>query len=291
MKLFIQLLVLAAIWGAAFLFLRISSPEFGVMPLIFVRSALAAAVLLPFVFYAKHHRVLFEHWAVFFYIGIVSTALPYSFFAYTSLYLSAGSTSILNATTPFFSAIVAFLWIREQPSKLGVVGLFVGFSGVYVLSSRGGDLSTAGGIMPILSALMATLLYAYSSSFIKLKLSHLTPLTVAAGSQMYAAIMILPFAIFYWPATTPSVNAWISAVAMAIVSTAIALILFFKLLQTVGVTKTIAVTYLIPLFGVLWGYLFLDESISVAMMSGGALILLGVSLTTGLVHSLKLTRR
>ncbi len=287
MGLFFQLIVLAALWGASFLFMRISSAEFGVVALIFIRASFAAAVLLPFIIYTKNHKALLENWATFFFIGLVSTALPYSFFAYTSLYIPAGSTSILNATTPFFTAIVAFIWTREKPTKMGVAGLFIGFSGVYVLSARGGDISLSNSLIPIASALAATLCYAYSSIFIKLKLSHLPALTVAAGSQLYAGIILLPLALLYWPKTSPSIDAWMSIIAMAVFSTALALILFFRLLQTVGVTKTISVTYLIPLFGVLWGYLFLDETISIEMMSGGALILLGVSFTTGLFRRLK----
>lgn len=287
MGLFFQLIVLAALWGASFLFMRISSAEFGVIALIFVRAAFASIVLLPFVIYSKNHKALLENWKIFFFVGLVSTALPYSFFAYTSLYIPAGSASILNATTPFFTAIVAFIWVREQPTKMGVAGLFVGFSGVYVLSVKGGDISLSDSLLPIASALMATLLYAYSSTFIKLKLSHLPALTVAAGSQLYAGIILLPLALVYWPKTSPSVDAWMSIIAMAVFSTALALILFFRLLQTVGVTKTISVTYLIPLFGVLWGYLFLDEKISTEMLSGGALILLGVSFTTGLFRRFK----
>jgi len=282
MKVYVELLLLAAVWGASFLFLRISSPEFGPIPLIFVRTALASLVLIPFVLIAQQQKDIFDNWRLFLVVGAISTAIPFSLFSYTSLYLSAGYTSILNATTPFFSAIVAYCWLSERLNLLGVLGLIIGFVGVYLLSHFNVGLSDTTVFLPIIAALVATFLYAVSSSYVRLKMCRFKPLTVAAGSQLFSALILLPFAVLSWPSKLPGTTAWVSAVSMAIFSTAFALIVFFRLLQSVGVTKTVSVTYLIPVFGVLWGYLFLGESITLQMILGGLLILFGVSLTTGI---------
>ncbi len=292
MKLFVQLMVLAALWGASFLFLRISSPEFGVFPIIFVRTGCAFLALIPFVISTRQHKFLAQHWLLFLLLGTFSTAVPFSLFAFTSLHLSAGMTSILNAATPFFGALVAFFWLHERLTKLSALGLLVGFCGVYVLSSGEWSLDGFEGFLPVGAVLLAVFLYAASSAYVKLRLSHMTPLLVATGCQLGSSIVLLPFALYFWPSEAPSVGAWGSALGLAVLSTAIALVLYLRLIQAFGVTKSISVTYLIPLFGVLWGYLFLDEVVSLSMMFGGALILVGVALSTGGLKTPKiLTRR
>lgn len=291
MTLYFQLLILAAMWGGSFLFMRISSPEFGPVPLIFVRTAIAALVLIPFVFASKQMRLIFSQWSSFALLSVISTAVPFSLFAYSSLYLSAGYTSILNATTPFFGTVVAYYFLQERLGFLGALGLIIGFLGVYFLSASGNNGSASGGIWPIISALVATFLYAISSVYVKLKMAKIKALTVAAGSQLFSAIILSPLAILYWPAKMPSTLALASTVAMGVFSTALSLVIFFRLLQTEGVTKTIAVTYLIPVFGVLWGSLFLDEAITQAMIGGGLLVLLGVGFASGTFNFLLSKRK
>lgn len=288
MKLYVELLILAAVWGASFLFLRISSPEFGPVPLIFVRTTLASLVLLPFVFWTKSARDIVANWKIFLLVGAISTAIPFSLFAYTSIYVTAGKTSILNATTPFFSAVIAFAFLQERLAIYGVLGLILGFFGVYFLSSHEVGGVDGAGMLPVFAALVATFLYAVSSTFVKLKMSNMTPLIVATGSQLFSGLILFPFAIYAWPEENPSLLAWSSTVVMAVFSTAIALIIFFRLIQTAGVTKTVSVTYMIPLFGILWGYLFLGEQVTSFMLVGGSLILIGVGLTTGLFDGLRL---
>lgn len=288
MAFYLNLLLLAALWGASFLFLRISSPEFGPVALVFVRTAVAALALLPWLLMSGHAKKLLQHWRLFFFLGAVSTALPFSLFAYTSVHIASGYTSILNATTPLFSALIAWAWLQERLDGYGVLGLALGFVGVvWLASEQAKDSAVISGVLPVLAALTATSLYAFSSAFAKLKLSHLTPLTVATGSQLYSAIILAPFAALLWPSQLPSVGAWSAALALAIFCTAIALIIFFRLLQSDGVTKTVAVTYLIPLFAVLWGVVFLGERVSMSMVLGGGSVLLGVSLTTGVFHRLR----
>ncbi len=233
-------------------------------------------------------RNMLIHWKLFLLVGAISTAIPFSLFAYTSIYLTAGNTSILNATTPFFSVVVAFFFLQERLSAFGIGGLFLGFSGVYFLSMGDSGAGTETGILPVAAALMATFLYAVSSTFVKLKMADITPLVVATGSQFFSALLLFPFALVAWPANNPSFIAWNSAIWMAIFSTAIALVIFFRLIQTAGVTKTVSVTYMIPMFGVLWGYLFLDEKVTLHMAIGGLLTLVGVGMTTGLVDSVRL---
>ncbi len=189
--------------------------------------------------------------------------------------------SILNAVTPFFGALVAFFCLHERLTKVGVLGLVIGFGGVYILSSGEQGLEGVADFLPVGAVLLAAFLYAASSAYVKVRLSHMTPLVVATGCQLGSSIVLLPFALYFWPSEAPSIGAWSSALGLAVLSTAIALVLYLRLIQTFGVTKSIAVTYLIPLFGVLWGYIFLGEMISISMMFGGVLILVGIALSTG----------
>jgi len=283
-----ELFLLAALWGGAFLFLRISSPEFGPIPLIFLRTGIAALFLLPFIIVSDQLCILTKQWQPLVLIGFISTALPFTLLSFASLHLPVGTTSILNATTPIFSAITTYLWLAEKPNKHILAGVVIGFFGVYILigehvpttneDSPAIPLQT----LPILAVLAAAGLYAVSSTYTKLKISHLEPMTIAAGSQLYAAIILLPFAIFLWPSDMPSLLSWISVLSMGIFSTALALVIFFRLIKAAGVNKTIVVAYLIPFFGTLWAYIFLEEQITLRTVFGGVVIFIGIGFSVGL---------
>ena len=278
-KHFSLLIVLAAIWGASFLFLRLASPEFGPIPLVFVRTLLAAITLIFFLEKGGLAN-LFKRWPVYFIVGGLGTSVPFCLISYSALSLSAGFMSILNAMTPIFSAVVAYFLLSEDLTRNKVMGLLIGFCGVIVLSARHLNPDDLTAIVPLLLVLCSAMFYAYSSCYSKLKLSKVSAVEVALGSQFYAALTTLPLAIYFWPSELPSLNAWLITVVLAIVCTALAIVMFFHLIKEIGVSHTLMVTYLIPVFGIIWGYLFLNEAITTPMLIGGGLILFGVAVTS-----------
>ncbi|MBT0586282.1 DMT family transporter [Alteromonas oceanisediminis] len=286
----IKLFILGAIWGSSFLFMRAATPEFGVYPLVELRTVLASLFLLPFVLLRRQWRDMVVHWRHIAVIGVVNTAVPFALFNYSSLHLEAGYNSILNATAPMFGALIAFIWLSDRLERSAIFGLLIGFFGVVQLSWA--KVSGSGiSFLPIATALMATCCYGIAASYMKRYMQGVKPLAIAAGSQLFASVFLLPAALWTWPVHMPGNSAWFQAIALAVVCTGVAYILYFDLIATEGPSKAITVAYLVPLFGVIWGGIFLHERLSVPVYIGGACILIGVALTNGLVGKQRAKRR
>jgi drug/metabolite transporter (DMT)-like permease len=281
----VDLVVLGAIWGASFLFMRVAAPEFGAIPLIAARVGIAAAFLIVVLARRGGLRDLYSNAARLTLLGAMNSAVPFSLFAYAVLSVTAGFASVLNATVPLFGALVAFVWLRDRPSASRIVGLIVGFAGVIVLVWGRLSPGREGGGLAVLAGLSAALLYGIAANYTKRRLGHVDSLVIATGSLIAATVLLVPLALVYWPETPPSRASWVSAVLLGVFCTGIAYILYFRLLSRVGPSRTLAVTYLIPAFGVLWGHLFLHEPISASMMVGCTVILLGTTLATGMLSS------
>jgi len=279
----LDLLLLAALWGASFLFMRIAAPHFGAVPLIEVRVALAALFLLPWLAWKRSGKELRAKALPIFVIGVTNSALPFSLFAYATLSVTAGLASILNATAPLFGALVAYVWLRDKLSAVRIAGLAIGFSGVVMLVWGQASFRPGGSGYAIVGALAASLLYGISANYAKRRLAGVDPLAIATGSQVAAALVLLPPAIAWWPAQVPEASSWLAVIALAVACTGIAYILYFRLIAHVGPAKAIAVTFLVPAFGVLWGMLFLDETLTPGMVLGCAVILFGTALSTGVL--------
>jgi drug/metabolite transporter (DMT)-like permease len=284
----IRLIILSALWGSSFLFLRIAAPEFGAIPLIALRASIAALCLFPFLVKTGEVKIMLANAPAIFLLGLTSTAIPFSLMAYATLYATAGYTSILNAMTPMLTALVAYLWLHDKLSRAAIIGIVIGFMGVAILITDKTSVDAAHLFKPAIAMLLGTTCYAITACFTKRHFHHVSALVIAAGSQLCAAIALIPLAIYLWPTTPVSVHAWGSAVALGTACTGIALIIYFKLIKEVGVSKTVSVTYLIPVFSMLWGYFFLNESITLTMLIGAAVIFLGVALTT---EMMKLKRK
>ncbi|MBO1256886.1 DMT family transporter [Alteromonas sp. 5E99-2] len=278
----VALFILAAIWGASFLFMRISAPEFGVITLVFIRALLAGIVLIPFVIAAKATKDLKQHWKAMAIVGLFNTAIPFALFNYSSLHLQAGVNAILNGTAPMFAALIAFIWLKDKLNIIAICGLVLGFAGVIAISYDKTHGSTISAI-PILAALAATFCYGVAANYIKKSVIGCNPIALATGSQIFAALVLFPPMLFDIPPEVPSNLAWFSALGLSIFGTGIAYLLYFYLIGKEGASKAITVAYLVPLFGIIWGVLFLKESLSISVLLGGVLILLGVMLTTGVV--------
>jgi drug/metabolite transporter (DMT)-like permease len=281
-----ELTLLAALWGASFLFMRLGAHEFGPLALAFVRVGLASAMLLPLLAARGGLAALRTHWRPLLFVGALNSAVPFVLFSFAALSITAGLSSIVNATTPLWTAVVAFAWLGQRLTPLRVLGLVVGFAGVAFLawdkaSWRAGE--DHSGFWAVLACAVATLCYSIAANATKRYLSGVPPLAVATGSQLSATLLLAPLAAAWWPAALPGATAWGSALALAGLCTALAYLMYFRLMSRVGPTNAVSVTFLIPLFAMLWGALFLREVVSLQMVAGGAIVLVGIALALGLV--------
>jgi len=286
----IELFTLAALWGASFLFMRIGSPEFGPILFMALRTLTACIFLLPLLFLKRKSDQLKSHWKQVFIMSIFNTTLPFVLFGYAILTLPAGLTSVLNSTTPIFGALIAYFWLKDRISLMAFFGLLLSFIGVIVLTSENITTSDPQTTLPILAILAATLCYAIAANYTKVFLNNVHPLALAAGSQTSSSLLLIPVGLYFLPETFPSIEAIYSVITLGIFCTGVAYILLFKLIADVGPTKAMSVTYLIPVFGLLWGYLFLGETIDYIMIIGSSCILLGVALTTGILSKQNIKR-
>lgn len=280
----VDLFALGFLWGASFLFMRIAGPEFGALALVEVRVAIAALVLLPLLLARGLGGELTSNWAVLGVLGIHNTALPFLLLTWATLFLSAGTSGILNATAPIFAAIIAWAWLGERLTISRMAGLLVGTVGVWLLVRDKVGASMGDTTLAVIAALGGSFLYGIGGNFTRRYASHVKPLAIATGSQIGAALVLLPIAVVTWPDTPISMTAWAAAITMGLFSTALAYILYFRLIANIGPTGAITVTYLIPVSAMLLGALVINEPITGAMVFGGAVILLGTALATGMLR-------
>ncbi len=289
-----ELIALAAIWGASFLFMRIGVVEFGPLALTALRVGGATLCLLPLLLWRSQMHALRTHWRAIAVVGLFNSALPFVLFGIAALAINAGLSSIFNATAPLWGALVAWLWLHDKLSASRVLGLVIGFVGVVFLawdeaSFKSGEHGVSAGFA-IGACLLASLCYGFAANYTTHRLTGVPPLVVAAGSQAAATAMLLLPALWFAPQTMPGAAAWVSVVVLAVLCTAVAYLLYFRLIAHVGAPRTISVTYLIPVFAALWGALWLREEITLPMAAGCAVILVGTALASGLV-TLPLRRR
>lgn len=277
------LLLLGALWGGSFLFMRLGADAFGGLPLAGVRAAGAALCFVPWLASARRRAIWRAHFVPIAVVGIANSALPYVLFALAAQRLPAGLSSIVDAATPLFVALTGRAFLGERLDASRALGLGVGFAGVLVLVGGAGLQAgaLAGRGAALAACLLATVCYAFSVHYTRRRLAAVEPMVTAAGSQAVAAAVLAPAALWAWPARMPGAASWAAALALAVLCTALAYLLFYRLIARVGSARTMAVLYLIPAFGVCWGVLCLGERLTVPMVAGCAVILAGVALTTG----------
>lgn len=272
-----ELIVLAAIWGASFIFMRIAAPELGAPMLIVLRVALAAAMFLPFLAKSAYRQELKAHSKYLTLFGIINSAIPFTLLAYSSIYLQAGFTSILNATVPFFGIMISYFILRERVTTAQFAGLVLGFAGVFVLIGFKDSTWSQDEIIATIAGFAAALMYAVAAPMAKKHLTGISPIAFVIGTQLGATAALLPLIPFtYQPATlTPAIIA--SVATLGLVCTGIAYVLYFRLIRDIGPTKALTVTYLMPIAAMIWGAIVLGEAITVDMIVGCGMILVGTA--------------
>jgi len=279
------LILLAAIWGSSFVFMRATADVFGPIALIAIRISIAALFLLAFLLQKKQRKEFFDHWKILFLVGSINSAIPFSLLAYASLHLSSGTVSILNAITPVFTALIAHFWLKNIMTKLQFFGMAISISGLLFLVWDKISWSIDSWF-PLLTGVSAGLLYGIASTTTKKYLSDVSVMTSTAGSLLFSAILIIIVSLFFLPDfnNIHSID-WLYAITLGILCTAIAFIIYFKLVKNIGPATTASVTFLIPIFAFLWGYILLDELVTTRMWIATGIILLGMGFVTRLIKT------
>jgi drug/metabolite transporter (DMT)-like permease len=282
-----QLLLLSALWGASFVFVRMAVPEFGALALTGVRVGGAALCLVPLLFLRGAWPDLRTHWKPIALVGLTNSAVPFVLFSYGALALSGGMLAIFNAATALFAALIGWLWLRNSLTPARIAGLAIGFAGVVWLAwDKASLVPGVHGVATgwaVAACLLATVLYGFSANFTKHHLADVSPVAFAAGSQIVSTLVLAGPAAVAWPATVPGGQAWFAAALLAIACTAIPYVLFFRLIAKVGVVRATTISFLIPAFGMFWGAAVLSEAVTAQMVLGCLVILAGTALTTGIL--------
>ncbi|MES2888188.1 MAG: DMT family transporter [Pseudomonadota bacterium] len=278
----LKLTLLAALWGGSFLFLRICAPVMGPMLLIFLRVVLAAVFLMCAAGLLRRKVRLRGLWRHFFIVGVFNSALPFALFAYAAMSLPASLLSILNASAPIWAALLWAAVSRETLSKKSVLGLALGSVGVAVLVGLDASMLEPVSYQAVAAGLAAACSYGIATTYTKKAQVAVDPLDNALGSMLAATLVLLPLA-FWWPMPDAPWDAkvWVSALLLGVVSTGWAYLLYFRLVQDLGPSAALTVTFLIPLFGIVWGVLFLEERVGWHTLWGGAAVLAGTALASG----------
>ncbi|MBI3774589.1 MAG: DMT family transporter [Gammaproteobacteria bacterium] len=286
----IRLAVLAAIWGASFLFTRISVPVFGPTLLVEWRMGLAALLLAAVSLWLKRRLEIKTHWKYFLVLGLVNSALPFLLFSFAAQTVSASLLSILNATAPIWGAIIGAVWTRQALSNKTMLGLALGVAGVAILVGFDEVTLRPGAGIAITAGLCAACCYGIANTYAKAAKS-VDPFANAHGSMWAAALLIAP-AVPFFPATAvPDLGIMADVFALGVVCTGIAYLLYFQLVADLGAASALTVTFLIPVFGVLWGWLFLGETVGWHTVAGSVTVIIGTVLVTGFTPGLLFAKR
>lgn len=286
----LELVTLAALWGASFMFMRIAVPDFGPLATMLLRVAVASTLLLGWLALRGRVSELRRHAGALAVVGVLNSALPFALFAYAVVPLGAGLSSVLNATAPLFGALIGHVWLKQRLGAQRWVGLALGFAGVVLLvheriaPADARNAIEGGALLAVSACLAAALSYGFAVNYTGRALAGVDSVAVATGSQCFATLALLAPASFAWPVHAPSAGAWAAVAALGALCTALAYLLYFRLIRNVGPSRAISVTFLIPVFGVLFGTVLLDEPLSASMLAGSVVVVFGTALATGLLR-------
>jgi drug/metabolite transporter (DMT)-like permease len=280
----LAMLYCGAAFGGSFLFMRIAAPDIPAPLVAFGRVAIAATILLAVVLVSGAGRRRATFWAIardwrgFAVLGVFMTAGPFLLFAFAERSITAGLGAIINATTPLWTVIVVSVWLRQRLTLRRIAAIVVGFAGVGVIVGLEGLHIAPDAGQGVAAAVLAASLYGVGLTFARRHMSGHEPLELAVGQLVAATILLAPVALATLGDARPQPASVAAVVGIAIVSTAIAWPLLFHLNRTVGPLATSTVPFLNPIFGVLWGALFLGEAVSPSLLGGGLLVFVSLAL-------------
>ena len=277
LRYWVVLTFLGAVWGSAFIFIKVAAPEFGAIGLVQARLTIASLVFIPILLRKKYLILLKPAWKHSLVLAVTNNAIPFSLFSYGSFGADSNILAILNATTAFNTMIIALLWLGEKVTHKQLFGLILGFIGVIILVNPE---SSSTSIISALFCLIGAACYSFSTVFIQ-KYSEKTDKMVLIGwSIIFSCFIMIPFTLLNLPPQIPSANALLSATWLGSISTGLAFFGYVYLIEKIGAVKTSTVAYFLPVFGIIWGTVFLNEVITVGIILGCATILIGVFFAT-----------
>jgi drug/metabolite transporter (DMT)-like permease len=271
-----SLVVLAAIWGSSFLFIRIAVDELGPAVLTEARVLLAAVPVAAFVLLGGGRLALRERWRDFLLLGTFAAALPFGLIAVAELELPASLASILNSTPPIWSAVIAALFFGERFTPRLAAGLGLALGGVALVVGLAPVDVDLPFVLAALAMLVSGVLYGAMGLFSARRMKGVAPLRLVVGQHAAAAVVLLPAVALFPVREAPDVGEWGAVLALGLLCTALAFVLYFRLIAAVGATRTLTVTFLVPVFGVFWGAVFLGEELRPAQGLGALVLLAGV---------------
>lgn len=278
------LLLLSALWGGSFLFMRIAAPVFGPVVLIELRVLIAGIALLLYSIFTRRSLDLRKRWLHYLVIGIINSAIPFTLIATAELLLTAGFAAILNATSPLFGAVVAAIWIKEALTTRKVIGLLLGLVGVGVLVGWSSLPFSVTVVFSVVASLVAAAFYGLASVYTKVYARGASSVAVTTCSQIGASLFLLPLVPIVPAQHPPTLIVVLAVTALALLCTGFAYLLYFQLIENVGPTRALTVTFLSPVFGVLWGVLLLNEALTWSTIVGFGIILAGTGFVTGILR-------
>jgi drug/metabolite transporter (DMT)-like permease len=286
----VRLLVLAAIWGGSFLLTRIVAPVLGPIDTAFFRILLGGTALLIY-FYVIRLKIEWKKYFLFhFLVSVFYTAIPFSLYGYAAKHIPASIMVILNATTPFWATVLMALFSKSVDDRLTIkkcLGLILGISGVSLIAIRGTVSLSEDSGWAIAAGVSAAACYAIASTVTQLKGRQVNAMSIACTSQLFGALILFPLVFASPLPVVPDTHVIFATLALALICSALAFVLYFQLLKNVGPSRAASVTFLMPMFGMFWGWLFLSETITLQMLMGCALILIG----TKVIHAKKVLAR
>jgi drug/metabolite transporter (DMT)-like permease len=273
LKNWILLFLLGAVWGSAFMFIKISADDFGPILLVNLRLLLAGALFLPFLLQKKYLAYFKSHFSGILVLGIFSNAFPFTMFSYASLGATSNMLGILNGTTAFMTMVVAYFWLKESITPKQIFGIILGFLGILILVNPANGSATLGASG---FALVGALSYSFSGVYIQKYQLNANKFVLIGWAMLFGGLFLIPLSFFNLPEQMPDNNAIAALLWLGIVSTGIAYLGYIRLIEQIGAVRTSTVTYLLPVFSIIWGSIFLQEKITWIIFGGFIFVMIGM---------------
>ena len=273
LKNWILLFLLGAVWGSAFMFIKISADDFGPILLVNLRLLLAGALFLPFLLQKKYLAYFKSHFSGILILVIFSNAFPFTMFSYASLGATSNMLGILNGTTAFMTMVVAYFWLKESITPKQIFGIILGFLGILVLVNPANGSATLGASG---FALVGALSYSFSGVYIQKYQLNANKFVLIGWAMLFGGLFLIPLSFFNLPDQMPDNNAIAALLWLGIVSTGIAYLGYIRLIEQIGAVRTSTVTYLLPVFSIIWGSIFLQEKITWIIFGGFIFVMIGM---------------
>ena len=273
LKDWILLTALAAIWGSAFMFIKISAVDFGPILLVTLRLLIAGLVFMPFLLRKKKRSLFKAYLPAIIIIAIVSNAMPFTMFAYASLGATSNMLGILNGTTAFLTTIIAYFWLKEAVTSKQIIGLLLGFVGVLILVNPSNGSTT---LIASMCAMIGSLCYAFNAAYLQKYHSNSDKIVLIGWSMLFGGFFMIPLASFNLPNSIPDTNSILALFWLAVISTGVGYLAYVRLIDRIGAVKTVTLTYLLPVFSIIWGAIFLQEQITIFILGGFIFVMMGM---------------